>query len=473
MYIKAFIREQFLICLALVTLVYGCSSFSSQPAFSKDQAIQRATNDAKQSMPEYAPLETRIDNVTAELITLAEADKRFGGQTGPGGYAPGQTPDSPVWWVTVRGLFRYEGMPAADGWASIYLASERDFTYDARTGESVGSFIPGPGRLVATVTYPVTVERPSTARVAPAPTATANPPTPTAQPVVIAGLTIEENPIVARGVYTPDRMEYMPLIPASVRDKRGRERNLTPAARVKSANEVLSKFGYRLAHDPPLSSYTYLLLKDDRQVLGDINYFRPPTLNARGDDFVIWLGSEKNGEKLVRKDGIQDWKPGPYASAYAPPILYGNDLLSAHWETANNSAAGQVIVQQDGKTVYSIPATFYVDDPLKGLWAWNGHWVLEVAGQVIVDGKNQNQALGYDEMFEWHSIHGQPFYFFKKNNQIGVSYAGQVLPSQYDEVMYYRCCEPAIFNPGSTEDMIWFHARRGETWYYVEMGVYE
>jgi hypothetical protein len=109
-------------------------------------------------MPEYAPLETRIDSAAAELITLAEADKRFGGQRGPAGYGPGQTPDSLTWWVTVYGYFRYEGMPFPDGTFPTYEANERDFTYDAQTGESMGSRISGPPRLVATREAEMTVQ---------------------------------------------------------------------------------------------------------------------------------------------------------------------------------------------------------------------------------------------------------------------------------------------------------------------------
>ena len=90
----------------------------------------------------------------------------------------------------------------------------------------------------------------------------------------------------------------------------------------------------------------------------------------------------------------------------------------------------------------------------------------------MIDGRSLNHDRGYDEIFHWQLVKGQPFYLFKKSNRIGVSYAGQVLPYQYDEVIYYRCCEPAMFNVGGNETMVWFHARKGGMWYYVEMGVY-
>ena len=55
---------------------------------------------------------------------------------------------------------------------------------------------------------------------------------------------------------------------------------------------------------------------------------------------------------------------------------------------------------------------------------------------------------------------------------MGISYDGEVLPVNYDEVIHYRCCEPAAFNVGGSEQMVWFYARRDGAWYYVELGKY-
>src|SRR5512133_1863486 len=82
-------------------------------------------------------------------------------------------------------------------------------------------------------------------------------------------------------------------------------------------------------------------------------------------------------------------------------------------------------------------------------------------------------APGEDEVFGWRLIKGEPFYFFRRSDTTGVSYSGQILPHKYDDVIHYRCCEPAAFNVQGNEDMVWFHALRGGTYYYVEMGLYE
>ncbi len=129
--------------LAIAWLIIGCQTIGVTPLpFSKEQAVARANQEAKQSAPEVGIRQARIDSVAAESITLGEADQRMGGQRGPGGYAPGQIPQSPVWWVVVRGYFQYEGMGAAPNAGPICEAEERDFIYDAQTGQSLGERMP-------------------------------------------------------------------------------------------------------------------------------------------------------------------------------------------------------------------------------------------------------------------------------------------------------------------------------------------
>lgn len=152
-------------CLLLVCFLMGCAS---APAFFREQAIARATDAARQSAPEVGILEARIDNITAELTTLRDADARLGGGRGPGGYAPGQTPDSPVWWVSVRGFFRYQGIAAPPGSPPICEADERDFIYDARTGEEVGGSMPNTRCAPGVTPMPSTTPSPTPLSLAPA-----------------------------------------------------------------------------------------------------------------------------------------------------------------------------------------------------------------------------------------------------------------------------------------------------------------
>src|SRR5207302_5749139 len=67
----------------------------------REQARLQALQAAKASAPEVRILEARLEQVDAELIEPAEAQKR-----GASGMKVAQ-----LWWVTVRGYFRYQGMP--------------------------------------------------------------------------------------------------------------------------------------------------------------------------------------------------------------------------------------------------------------------------------------------------------------------------------------------------------------------------
>ncbi|MDI7277320.1 MAG: DUF4232 domain-containing protein, partial [Anaerolineae bacterium] len=113
-----------------------------------------------------------------------------------------------------------------------------------------------------------------------------------------------------------------------------------------------------------------------------------------------------------------------------------------------------------------------VRDPVNGLWSWEGHWVLEANGRLIVDGQDMNQRLQYGEIFGYHLIRGKPFYFFSQGGRVGVSYAGEVLPQQYEKVIHYQCCSGAAYNPGGNDMMVWFFGLRDGKWHYVEMGIY-
>ncbi len=129
-------------------------------------------------------------------------------------------------------------------------------------------------------------------------------------------------------------------------------------------------------------------------------------------------------------------------------------------------------------------------DHLRGLWSYDNHWVLEyvyvtvtidergntmddVTGQVVRDGVVLNEEHSYDEVFGFQLMKGKPFYLYKENGQIGVTYDEQEFMLGFEEIPRYNCCSPAELNPRQSQNMVSFFARRGETWYYVEIGVYE
>jgi hypothetical protein len=132
-------------------------------------------------------------------------------------------------------------------------------------------------------------------------------------------------------------------------------------------------------------------------------------------------------------------------------------------------------VREDGEIIYSLTATETPPDPGAhiALLDWQGQWVLEFDNQVIINGASLNEQLGYDHIFNWRIVHGQPFYFFVQDEQVDVSYGGETLPQTYVEVVHNLCCEPFVCNVQTYADMVAFYARKGDIWFYVEMGVYD
>lgn len=169
-------------------------------------------------------------------------------------------------------------------------------------------------------------------------------------------------------------------------------------------------------------------------------------------------------------------------------VTLGTDKLAAY-EEYNNFGYGHVIVTRNGQQIYKISIGHGSPvSALRHLWTYDDHWALETAyvtvrteanviysdavGQVTVDGVLLNDQFGYNEAFGFQTIHGRPFYFFKRDGKIGANYEGVEIPLGYDEIPHYGCCSAATLNPSMFQNMVAFFARKGETWYYAEIGVF-
>lgn len=133
-------------------------------------------------------------------------------------------------------------------------------------------------------------------------------------------------------------------------------------------------------------------------------------------------------------------------------------------------APSQLHVLRNGQVIYTlaIPHMSPAGGPVRSFWSWEDHWILEVENVVILDGEIQNQALGYDEMFEWHLVKGRPFYFFRKADRFGITYDGQIFPRRYQELIHgFLCCDPGAYRLVSTDSGARFYARRDGAWWYV------
>lgn len=160
----------------------------------------------------------------------------------------------------------------------------------------------------------------------------------------------------------------------------------------------------------------------------------------------------------------------------------GSDTLTATENYDSTGGHGWVTLARNATEIYRIDTGMASPiTSLRGLWTYDGHWVLETVdigteqavGKLSQDGLVLNQRYGYDEIFDFQLLGGRPFYFFKRDGKIGLSYDAHEISTGYDEFPHYECCSPAVLNPHHAQAMVSFFARRGQTWYYVEAGSFK
>ena len=168
---------------------------------------------------------------------------------------------------------------------------------------------------------------------------------------------------------------------------------------------------------------------------------------------------------LVQNDTIAKWGEGleDPMDPGMPPILYKDELL---W--VQPAAGVHVQVQNNHReALFSFATYFGTRLPVNGFKSWNDHWILEVSDFVIQDGEILNAKFGFEEVFGWRVINDQPFYFFRKGQRVGISYAGQFLPLYYHEVLHGYCCGLALNNPTGNGNEVRFFGKRDGVWYYI------
>jgi outer membrane protein assembly factor BamB len=142
------------------------------------------------------------------------------------------------------------------------------------------------------------------------------------------------------------------------------------------------------------------------------------------------------------------------------------------------------------KVLYVAENAYYPFEkqPIRTLYAYNGHWVFEYiehvtdsphtligkgyfTGNVVVDGENLNRKYGYSGVYNYFFIKDKPFYFYSDNSKkTKLSYDGETLPVEYERIAHYYCCAMSHFNPGIYRDMVDFYGYKDGYWYYVKAG---
>ena len=154
--------------------------------------------------------------------------------------------------------------------------------------------------------------------------------------------------------------------------------------------------------------------------------------------------------------------------------------LTAVLRTSEENPPRQVVdVRDDDQVIFTTDAGLPSPAlPVQGLWSYEDHWALEILladqeiwkGKLYLDGELLNQSRNYQEAFGFQLLNGKPFYFYQKGNQLGFSYTGQETDLPYDQIEHYNCCSASTLNPIQAEELAAFFARKGEDWFYVELG---
>lgn len=277
-------------------------------------------------------------------------------------------------------------------------------------------------------------------------------------------LTVEEYPMVEQSSDNPTHAQFIEHLPPAVTARRADWRSAKPEDAIHLPNQALNLFDYRLAMNPHVPFRAYALYQGEQLVQANILHFWPVTLNAAGDDFLLPFETLAGDRLVASRSGLSGW-PGIDSQETSPPVFIGDRLAFA---AIDNS---QVSVQAGGQVLYSLPE---LTPSVPGrLVSWSGHWALETDGNVIVDGQSLNESLQSERIFQWQTIHAEPFFFYTKNGLTRMNYAGRSLPYIYDQVITGDTPETALFRPGGNEHMVWFFALRDGLWYYVEAGVFE
>lgn len=209
-----------------------------------------------------------------------------------------------------------------------------------------------------------------------------------------------------------------------------------------------------------------VLLFDNVYKISDIYKFS--TDNGSITAFVVYTlpkgyGTHEFNGFLIQNDKISPWEYN-HQDPYPAPVLYQNELL---WVKATKDFDYIQVINSNREVIYSFAVYTEPLYAVSGFSTWNGHWILEARDFLIQDGEIVNQKLGFQEIFNWGLVKDKPTYFFRKGSRVGISYDGQILPLQYQDVAHGLCCGYAINNPYVGKHSVNFFGKKDGVWYYV------
>jgi hypothetical protein len=369
--------------------------------------------------------------------------------------------------------------------------------------------------LLAEPTRTLSLERPDTVRatyvvkatqdalkppsLTPNPSATPKPsvtPTPSIQPTRVemstlvpsftsfrmGELTLEDYILAPESefAYSSDDLEntweFLYRIPDMIYDRR-KETWVSvpePDLTLSKINQRLSAFGYRAQEMDPEGGWTiYGLFQGQNLIQGDIRTFRKILVNPSGTDFALIFNHGTSRDLgYARKGFIDPWwnTMGGYDWLDEVDLAFfiGDDLIRV------NFTDSPIVIKND-EIVYTHAITYMGPShcPLISFQRWNDQWVMEVDGDVIINGEPLHQKYGYETAFHWQLLNGKPLFIFEKDGRFGISFNGQALPVEFDEIVYTMCGErllPPTLGPWGNSRIVGFYGRKEGFWHYFELG---
>jgi len=200
-------------------------------------------------------------------------------------------------------------------------------------------------------------------------------------------------------------------------------------------------------------------------------------INQSGTRFFLPV-DELNTYKryLVSEEKIESTDFSPFYSSLSHVPTYafiGDDLIQLAYDPDYLAGAGyslglQVLRNNELIFTYTVLPPNPASGPVRGLYVYENHWILEVADILIRDGVVLNEDSTANEIFSFHFLDGKPFYFYRQEKDIHLSYNEETLPITYQRIIHEpMCCSGGMVNMTLAHDALGFYALRDSNWYYV------
>ena len=246
------------------------------------------------------------------------------------------------------------------------------------------------------------------------------------------------------------------------------QKNATQSQDIESildvSNRKLAPFDYRLVAHPVVPP-NFDLFKGDELVLAGFTYFSEVSVNAAGDDFILWVHGGQNQKDVseVRLNSVRTLKglDEGFNSVWIGANLIRFGLSQDRIEISSNDHLIQT---------YNVPPIGPSGTPLRRFWSWKDHWFVEVSNVMMQDGEIQNLKFGVEEIFGWQVIDDKPFFMMRKDQSYGIVYAGQALPIQYDDILHGDlCCDLNTYQIREISNGAQFYALKDGVWFLVSV----